>query len=292
KPNALKLMLDAHLDEVGFLVKDIVEGGFLKLTSCGGIDTGILSGSEVTVYGKETFTGVITSVPPHLRSGDSSEKPKLSDLSVDTGYSVEKLRQIAPIGTPVSYKSPVMHLAGDRICGKSFDDRICMLAILGALDMIKGKDVFFDIYANFASGEETGYIGARTGAYEIDPDYAIALDVGNAYIPGAAETRKQNVLGKGGVVSFSATLDRRIIALIVKAAEDTGIPYQTVAEPAHTGTDAHIFQLTRAGIPGGLISIPLFNMHTYNEVCSIVDVENTSKLLAAFITTAGKELSE
>lgn len=286
KENAPRLMFDAHLDEVGFLVKDICDGGFLKVVAVGGIDTGILSASEVVVHGKEEFNGVFTSTPPHLRKGASDEKPKLSELSIDTGLSTEKLKEIAPIGTPVSYKSEVIRLGKDRLAGKSFDDRICMLVILRALELLRDKNIGFDIYALFASGEETGYIGGRTGAFDVDPDVAIALDVGNAYVPGGDEIRKNNRLGNGGVISYSATLDPFVTQLLIDTAKKENIPFQTVAEATHTGTDGHILQLTREGIPGGLVSVPLFNMHTYNEVCSMTDLESCSALLAAFAVAA------
>lgn len=288
KRDALRLMLDAHLDEVGFLVKQICEGGFLKVVSVGGIDTAILSSAEVTIYGNETIHGVFTSVPPHLRSGSGDEKPKLGDLCIDTGLSTDKLRDIVKIGTPVAYRSEIIRLANEKICGKSFDDRICMLAILAALDMLKGRDLNVDVYAHFASGEETGYIGGKTGTYAIDPDIAVALDVCNAYVPGAPELMKERRLGCGPVISVSATLDTNVTNVLKKIASDNSIPHKVVAEPTRTGTDAHVFQLTRCGIPGGLVSVPLHNMHTYNEVCSLADVENTALLLSKFIETAGE----
>lgn len=285
KEGAKKVMLDAHFDEIGFIVKDVCAGGFLKVVNVGGIDTGILPAAEVIVHGKKDILGVFTSVPPHLRGGASDDKPKLSQLAIDTGMELDELKEIVSIGDTVSYKSEVMKLGKNRLCGKTFDDRICMIAILEALELLENEDINVDIYALFACGEETGYIGARTGAFRIDPDLAIALDVGNAYVPDADVTRKQNVLGGGGVISYSATLDLDITEGIINVAKEKNIPYQVVAEPSHTGTDGHILQLTRAGIPGALISVPLFNMHTYNEVCSIDDVHNVALLLAEYIKT-------
>lgn len=285
KEGAKKIMLDAHFDEIGFIVKDICEGGFLKVVNVGGIDTGILPASEVVIHGKEDILGVFTSVPPHLKTGSSDEKPLLSALAIDTGFDKKKLEEIVTIGDTVSYKSEVMKLGENKLCGKTFDDRICMLSILEALELLSGKELNVDIYVLFAGGEETGYIGAKTGAYLIDPDIAVALDVCNAYVPGADESRKQMVLGGGGVVSFSATLDLELTEKIIEVAKKNDIPYQIVVETSHTGTDAHILQLTRAGIPGALISLPLLNMHSYNEVCSIDDVKNVALLLAEYILT-------
>lgn len=290
KSNAKKILLDAHLDEVGFLVKDVCEGGFLKVVNVGGIDTGILSAAEVLIYGSETIPGVFISKPPHLQEPNESEnKPKLADLSVDTGLSLDKLKEIAPIGTPIAFRSEVERLKGDRICGKSFDDRICMLTIMRAVELLSNNDIDFDIYALFASGEETGYIGASTGLFEVNPDLAIALDVCNAYVEGADEIFKARKLGGGSVISYSATTCRDITERIIKTAKDNSLPYQLIAEPSATGTDAHIQQITRAGIPGALISLPLYHMHTYNEIIDLNDVENTAKLLAEFIKSESKE---
>ena len=290
KPDAKKVMLDAHLDEVGFLVKDVAENGFLKVVNVGGIDTAILSAAEVWVLGSEKILGVFTSKPPHLQTaGESEKKPKLSDLAIDTGLPTDKLKEIAPIGTPVAYKCEVSRMIGNRICGKSFDDRICMLAIMQAVDYLSDAELDCDIYALFPSGEETGYVGAMTGAFEIDPDYAIALDVCNAYVDGADDMFKARKMGAGCAISYSATTDRELTTNIIDTAKKNNIPYQIIAEPSRTGTDAHIHQLVRAGIPGALISIPIYNMHTYNEIIDLDDVDNTAKLLAEFIKIGDKK---
>lgn len=289
KKNAKKVMVDAHLDGVGFYVKNIHENGFLGVINVGKVDTGILSAAEVEIYGTETITGVFTSKPPHLQEKDEAQKkPKLADLYIDTGISTERLKEIAPIGTPVAFKSEVEVLNGSRICGKYFDDRICILAIMHAVEMIGGEDIGCDIYAVFTGGEEIGYIGASTSAFAIEPDLAIALDVCNAYTEGADEIYKARRLGGGTTFTFSATTCRDLTESLIQTAKENGLPYQVTADANRTGSNAHIHQMVKAGIPGALISVPLTYMHTSNEIIDLNDVETTAKLLMAFLKKIGE----
>ena len=288
---AKTLLFDAHFDEVGFFVSEICEGGFLKVVNIGGIDPRILSASEVLIYGKRTITGVFTSKPPHLQEPGESEKPiKLTDLAVDTGYLKEQLSEIVSIGTPVAYKSPVERLQGDYITGKSFDDRICIAAILRALEFLKEKELPVNIAVQFSGGEEIGYKGAATASYSINPDFAVVLDVTNAYVPDAPDYRKDIKIGGGGSISYSAKTSRKLTDKTVAVARKNGIPYQLFAEPNRTGTNAGAVQTSRGGIPTVLISVPLKNMHTANEVVSLLDVYNVAKLISELAANGGIDL--
>ncbi len=283
KKDAPLLVLEAHLDEIGFMVKQICKGGFLKVTNIGGIDTKVLSAAEVWIHGKERIIGVFSSVPPHLRDGSENKKILLSDLVIDTGKSVEYLEENCPIGTVVSYKAPTEQLLNGHVVGKSFDDKICMCTILEALDMLEGADLNVDICALFSGGEEaTAYGGAATAGYALNPDYAVAIDVTNSYVPESPKRKEDNRLGNGGVISFSATTSRPLTKRMIAVLEKENIPHQIVGEPGKTFTDAHALQVIRAGVPTVLISLPLKNMHTMAEVGTLTDVENIAKALAAF----------
>lgn len=280
KAGAKTLLLDAHIDEIGFIVSEICEGGFLKVVNIGGIDPRILPASEVLIYGKKTITGIFTSKPPHLQEKDELEKPmKLEDLAIDTGYSKEQLEEIVSIGTPVGYCSPVVRLQNNAIAGKSFDDRICAVSILRALEMLKEKELPVNIAVQFSGGEETGYKGATTASYQIAPDFAICLDVTNAYVPDAPAYRKDIKMGGGPSISFSAQTSRKLTIKAVETAKKNGIPHQLFAEPNHTGTNSGAIQTSRGGVPTVLVSIPLKNMHTANEVVMLSDVYDTSRLI-------------
>ena len=288
KEGAKTLLLDAHFDEVGFIVSEICEGGFLKVVNIGGIDPRILSASEVLIHGKQTFTGIFTSKPPHLQEKSDKDKPlKLTDLAIDTGYSKEKLEKIVSIGTPISYRSPVTRLQGDYIAGKSFDDRICITAILRALEMLKGKDLPVNIAVQFSGGEETGYKGAITSSYRISPDYAVVLDVANVYVPNSPIYLKDIKTGGGIKISYSAQTSRRLTNIAVRTAEKNNIKYQLDAEPNNTGTNSSAVQTSSGGIPTVLVSVPLKNMHTANEVVDLSDVLEAAKFIREFAIELG-----
>ncbi len=281
KANAPKLLFDAHLDEIGCMVKKICDGGFLKVTNIGGIDTKVLSAAEVWIHGKEKIMGVFASVPPHLRQDSDSKKLLLTDMFIDTGMSKEYLEENVPLGTVVTFKTTTEKLLNGHIVGKSMDDKLSMCTILEAFDMLKDEELNVDIIAQFSGGEEIGYVGATTAGYMLDPDYAVAIDVTNSYVPEAPVRKKGNRLGNGGVVSFSGTTCRPFTKRFVEVLNANNIPYQVVGEPGRTGTNAHVLQITRNGVPTALISVPLKNMHTQAETATLSDVENVAKALAA-----------
>ncbi len=280
KANAPKLLFDAHLDEIGFMVKQICDGGFLKVTNIGGIDTKVLSAAEVWIHGKERISGVFASTPPHLKE-TSNPKLLLTDMVIDTGRNKEYLEENTPIGTVCSFKATTEKLLGNHVVGKSFDDKICICTILGAFDLLADKDLNVDLIAQFSGGEEIGYVGAATAGFTADPDYAVAIDVTNSYVPESPKRKEDNRLGNGGVISFSGTTSRSLTKRFIKAVNDAGIPYQVVGEPGRTGTNAQVLQILRSGVPTALISVPLKNMHTQAETACLNDVENVSKALAA-----------
>ncbi|MBE6539602.1 MAG: M42 family metallopeptidase [Ruminococcaceae bacterium] len=285
KENAKKILLDAHLDQIGFVVNGYAGAGFLKVAAVGGIDTRVLCANKVHIHCPDgTIEGVISSVSPHLRQGKNANAPiKLESLSISTYLDEEELKKKVPIGTPVSFNATPVLLLNDRMASPQMDDKICIASILLAVEMLKDCELNVDIYAHFAGGEEIGYIGARTGGWYIDPDYAIALDVCNAYGPDMPDWRKDCLMGEGCTVSYSATADRKFTKKLIQTAKDNNIKIQLLGEPSHTGTDTHALALVREGVPAALISIPLRSMHTYTEVISLRDVEAAAHLLAEVI---------
>lgn len=277
---APKLLFDAHLDEIGCMVKQVLDGGFLKVTNLGGVDTKVLSAAEVWIHGKEKIPGVFSSVPPHLRNGEN-KKLLLTDMFIDTGKSKEYLEENTPIGTVVTFKTTTEKLLNSHIVGKSMDDKLSICTILEAFDMLDGERLNVDLIAQFSGGEEVGYIGAKTGAFAVEPDYAVAIDVTNSYVPEAPERKKDNQLGYGGVLSFSGTTSRPFTKRFKEVLEKENIRHQIVGEPGRTGTNAQVLQITKSGVPTALISVPLRNMHTQAETADLEDVKNVAKALAA-----------
>lgn len=284
KENAPMLLLDAHLDTVGFVVTELCDGGFLRVAPVGGIAPKILPSSIVNIYGKKTIKGVFASKPPHLQAaGESEQKMDIADLSIDTGLPLEELKDIVRIGTPVGFPCELQKMLNDNLAGASFDDRLCGAIILRALQTIDKSQLNYDIAFQFSGNEETGYKGATTTAYRLNPEKAIVIDVTHANVPGAPDVFKDIHAGKGSVITLSPQTNRAFTKQVISIAENNGIPYQLSAFPIRTGTNSNAVQTTRNGIPVCLISVPLKNMHTMSEVVNLNDALNTAKLIAAVI---------
>lgn len=288
--NAKTLLIDAHIDEIGFVVTNVFDDGFISVAGVGGVDTRVLSASEVTVYGKEAIRGVFTSKPPHLQTaGEQNKKIDIKDLFIDTGLDGEHLKELVRIGNFANMTGSCERLLGSRIVSKAMDDKICAALILRAVELISESDPGVNICCQFSTGEETGYSGATTGAFSAEPDYAIAIDVCNPYFPDGDKTRKRVELGCGAVISYSATTCRPFTKRLHSCAKNNDIKHVILAEPGRTGTNAHVIAIAREGVPTALISIPLRYMHTASEVIDLSDCLETAKLLAAFANELGGE---
>ena len=277
------ILLDAHIDQIGLVVRHIDDKGFLLIDKVGGPDLRVLTGAEVVVHGKEDIFGVISSVPPHLQKGDSkNEGVDLKTLAIDIGYSKEKAEAIVSIGDRVTLKTPQLELLGDKIVSSSFDDRCCVAVILKALELTKGKLNNLKVSVLFSVQEETGGSGAKTGSFALMPDIAIALDVGFGNDPYTDKTQTIS-LGKGPSIGISPTLDRELTNELKALCIDKNISYQHDVMGGRTGTNADSINNTGRGVKTALLSVPLRYMHTGCEVISVDDIENTAKLLAEFL---------
>lgn len=288
--SAKTVLLDAHLDTIGFIVTKVCDDGFLKVASIGRTAEKNLSASEVWVYGKETIPGVFASKPPHLQvAGESEKKMDLADLSVDTGLSTERLRELVHVGTFVGFRAETALLQEHVAVSPSFDDRICAAALLRALELLGDADPNVHIAVQFSAREEQGYKGAMTTAYRIDPQYAIVTDVGHAYVPGAPEQRKAAIAGKGCLLSYAPQTNRALTRRAELLAREANIPIQLFAEAGRTGTNSNAVQTTRNGIPVCLLSVPLKNMHTANEIVDLHDAYALAELVVQLLLSIGKE---
>jgi endoglucanase len=300
RENAPKILLDAHFDEIGMMVTSVKEGGFLTVTGIGGVDTRILQGSEVTVYGRSPdgeerrIYGVVGSTPPHLQKpGEADRNREIKDLLIDTGLSADGLRRFAPPGTPVGFRPVFAELRNGIITGKGFDDKACGACIAAAVAGVRAEDLWGDVYFLFSNFEEDGasFGGAATGAFAIDPDVALAADVTFASSP---DTKKRETceLGKGVTVTLSPMTDVRLSKLLMSLAAEKGIGVHPSVATRHTGTDAYVINKARAGIPTLDIGLPLRSMHTSAELASVSDCEALRDIVRLFITEPafGKEL--
>ena len=284
KKNAPLILCDAHIDTIGFVVTEVCEGGFLKIANIGGIAAKILPASEVNIYGKETIKGVFVSKPPHLHEANEyDQKMNVVDNYIDTGLPLEKLKSIVRVGTPVGFPCKLQRLLGDNLAGAGFDDRLCGAAIVRALMYLDKKSLNVDVAFQFSGTEETGYKGAMTTAYRLNPDKAIVIDVTHAFVPGAPKAREGVKAGLGGDICLSPHTHRGFTKFAIEVAKKEGIPYQLSSAPGATGTNSNAVQTSRNGIPTLLVSIPLKNMHTMSELVDMKDALDTARFVAAVI---------
>lgn len=290
RAGAPTILVDAHIDEIGMMVTEILEGGFLRVLNLGGIDTRIMPAAEVCIWGEETIYGVVASTPPHLQKSDEAKRlTPITELLIDTGYPKNKLEQIAPLGTPVGFVPRCTELLNGCITGKGFDNKSCAAIAIEAIAACDRDALAGDVTLLLAVQEETTMLGGTTGAAGIDPDYALVTDVTFGETP---DTKKGDAfpLGSGVVISLSAVTDRRLTARTVELAKEKEIGYNRSVEPTGTGTDANATQLVGCGIPTVVVSLPLRYMHTYHEMLSLDDAEALRRLIAAFV--CDKQIAE
>lgn len=285
RENAPKILLDAHLDEVGMLVRAVQDGGFVTVVPVGGLDRQILPAADCLLWGdNKTIPGVFAATPPHLYGVLGKDVPAWDKLVIDTGCTKEELESAGiHIGTPISYKRQWTKLLNDRIAGQGFDDKCCGAALIYAVMRLPKEALVGDVYITLTAGEEIGAGKADCAAFTIQPDIAIVTDVNFAAAPGVSPDESAP-LGDGPMVSLSAVTDRKLTDRILNAAERAGIHVNTVVEPTNTGTNANSLVYTGYGIPTAVVSIPLAGMHSYNEILSLRDAESFAKLIQVILT--------
>lgn len=283
KEGKFHVMLDAHLDQIGLVVRGFDDKGFVLFDKVGGADVRILTGAEVILHGKEDLYGVICSVPPHLAKNDDSKKLDIKQMAIDTGFNKDEITKIISIGDRITLRSFQYELLGDKISSGAFDDRCAIAAILYALELVKDKLNNVGLTVMFSSREETGGSGAKTGAFASGFFYdAIVVDVGFGDDP--YTTKEETIkLGGGPSIGIAPILDERFTKELVSLAKEKAIPYQHDVMGRTTGTNADHITVTGVGIRTALLSIPLRYMHTANEVISLKDVENTGRLIAEYL---------
>ena len=277
------ILLDAHIDQIGLVVRHIDDKGFLLVDKVGGPDLRVLIGAEVIVHGEKELYGVISSVPPHIQKGDNkNESIDLKTMAVDIGMTKESAEKLVSIGDRITLKNTQFELLGDKIASPSFDDRCCVAVILRALELTKGKLENITVSVLFSTQEETGGSGAKTGSFSLMPDYAIAFDVGFGDDPYTDKTQTI-ALGKGPSIGISPTLDREFTKELKELCNEKNIPFQHDVMGGRTGTNADSINNTGGGIKTALISVPLRYMHTGCEIISVSDIENAAYLLAEYL---------
>lgn len=285
----VKIMLAGHMDEIGLMVKDIEDNGFLRFTNIGGIDPRTILGQEVIVHGSKDLFGVIGSKPPHLQESSEQDKAiRIEDMTIDIGLSKDEVKKYVSIGDTITIKRKLMELKNNRVSGKALDDRAGIAVLYECIKELSNINHEADIYFVTTVQEEVSMAGALTSCYSINPDIGIAVDVGFGTTP---ELNKSNSieLGKGPGITLGGNIHPNLRKKLVEIANEYNIPYQMEITPGPTGTDARAMQITREGIPSLVVSIPLRYMHTSVEVLDMQDIKNTGKLLAFFISSISSD---
>ena len=283
-----KLMLAAHMDEIGFLVTHVDEKGFLRLDPVGGINPQVCLARRVLVFGKERVWAVVGSKPPHIMKEEERKKaPTTETLFADTCGLGKKAKDLIPIGSPVAFEG-FFDIVGDCYVGKAMDDRVGVYVMIEALKEAKSNNV--DVYAVATAQEEVGLRGAVTSAFGITPDIGIALDVTIAAdVPGAQPHQHITHLGDGVAIKIkdSASISNpKLVRHLQELAERHKIPWQAEILP-RGGTDAGAIQRP-VGAAVATLSVPTRYVHSPAEVVHKRDVKATIDLLARFIEDAHK----
>lgn len=287
-----KILVIAHLDQIGLIVTKIEDGGFMRVTRIGGIDLATLPGQEVSVMGKEIIRGVVGSKPPHLQEPGESGKPvNLDALYIDTGLSKEELEGKVEIGTLVKVEGEFTELGNGCFAAQAMDDRSGVAAMVETLRRLTLRKHAWDVYTVASVQEEITGLGAMSSAYNLEPEIAIAIDVTFGNGPGISE-RDSSALNKGGAIGSGPNFHPKITKKLIDVASENEITHQIDYCPYPGGTDAYNTQVSGAGIPSGLLSIPLRNMHSTVEVLKLDDIKKLAELLCVFISQLDSEFQE
>jgi len=287
-----RVLLDAHLDEIGFMVRFIDKNGFIRFSSLGGQNARILPGQNVTIHSSsgEEIMGIIAEKAIHLLQKDERTKvTKIVDLFIDIGLSSEEeVKKHVSVGDYITLKQECYALLGNnRIVSKAFDDRIgCFVLIRTIMELSPlKKDLDKDIIFLFAAQEEIGVRGATVGAFKINPDFAITLEVTHAIdYPGISKEKHYDCyLGCGVSIALGPNFYPKLTKALIDIAKEEQIPFILEAEPYPSPNDARAIQMTRSGIPCALIALPLRYMHTNVEMIEYKDALHAIQLVKSFL---------
>lgn len=279
-----KVMLAAHIDEIGLIVTHIQEDGLLRVAKSGGIYARTYPGHQVMVHG---FGGTVSGVVINSKDMDKAEL-KDSDLYIDIGTKdAAEARKFVQEGDPIHLNTYHQEMLGGFLSARAVDDRGCAFIILEALKKAKAMGCQIGVYAATTVGEETTMRGAYWAGSAVQPNVAIAVDVTYASdYPGTDPRDTGSVkLGKGPVLCNSSIANRKVNDLLKACAAANGIPYQMESYMGRTGTDADKLHFTGTGVTTALLSLPLRYMHSPAEVCHLEDIQHSIDLLAQFLCT-------
>lgn len=292
-----RILLDAHIDEIGFLVKHVDDQGFLRIAPIGGWDPRILPGHRVVLQVRrekeiQRVFGVIGAIPPHLTTAKQREKViPVDDLFIDIGITSRKEAEElgVRVGTPLTVWQPFLEFSDNVFSGKAFDDRAgCAVLIEVLRRLAEDKEQSATVVFNFAMAEEVGGRGARTGAYSLEPDVALAIECTSAGdLPSIPRHQSPTQLGEGPAVTVadrSLVAHPQVVETLERTANERKITWQ-LKQPLGGGTDGGLIALTRGGVPTGVVSIPCRYIHSSISLLKLSDLAATVDLVHGFTQT-------
>ena len=276
-----KVMVAAHMDEIGFVVTHIEDGGFVRFHTLGGFDPKTLTAQRVNIHGKEVVPGAMGTKPIHVMTQEERTKmPKTTDYFIDTGMKKEVLEKLIKVGDPITWQRELVEM-GECVNCKSIDNRVSVFILIEALKRI--KEIPYDLYAVFTVQEEVGLRGAHVSAHAINPTFGIALDTTIAYdVPGAQAHEKITQLGKGAAIKImdgSVISDYRMVEYLKQTAGKNKIDWQPEVLPAGGTDTAALQRMGKDGAISGAISVPTRHLHQVIEMANKEDIEKCINLL-------------
>ena len=291
-----RVMLTAHCDELGFLIRYIDNDGFLYFAPIGGFDPSTLPGIRVEIHTTAgPLLGVIGCKPTHLMSHDEHTRaPKLAEMWIDIGAANrEEAQKLVPLGSVATRAAQLERLRGDLVVSRALDNKAGIFTLLETMRrlFVQRKALKAEVLFVSSVQVEVGSRGALTSTYDVNPLIAVAVDVTfTSDHPGVSKHEIGEVKLNGGpVITIGGRINPRVYAMLVKAAEDGRLAWQLDCQASFTGTDTDHIQVTRSGVATGLVSIPCRYMHTGSEVVSLKDIDEVADMLTRFVLAINEE---
>ncbi len=277
-----KVLVCAHLDEIGAMVEKIEEDGSVRFAFVGGVDPRVMPGMRVTVYGKETLLGVVGAKAPHLLTAEERTKNyQREDMFVDMGMSKEELEKVIKVGDNICFDARFVGLLNNRYVTKTADDRACVAIMLKTAEMLQKMTHNADITFVATCQEEVGCHGAKVSSYHLAPDFGIAFDVTHAVTPGADRSRTSDL--ESLVADRGPHINQYMRKKLDEVANNNNVVLQDAVSPSYTSTDEDYISIQRSGVPSILFSLPLKYMHTNVELFSMGAMKEGARLLALYL---------
>jgi putative aminopeptidase FrvX len=283
KSREKKVMIAAHMDEIGFIVTHIDDDGFVYFTTLGGFDPKTLTSQRVIVHGKKDLIGVMGSKPIHVMTPEERTKGvKITDFFIDMGRPKKEVEKYISVGNPITRQRELIEMGNCLNC-KSIDNRVSVFILIESLKKLKNPA--YDTYGVFTVQEEVGVRGAQVATLAIQPDFGIGLDTTIAYdLPGAMGHEKVTKLGEGTAIKVMDGMticDTRMVTFMMEIAAKNKIKWQPEVLPAGGTDTAGIQRMTAGGAISGAISIPTRHLHQVIEMADKNDIDSSIQLLTA-----------